>query len=181
MLVCVHVCPNHGVYCFQRCLFQLTGIDHRISSAYHPQTNGLDERMNQTLVRSLNKLSETKDNWDQHIDAALYAYRVSRHASSKYSPFFLLYNRHPRMAIDYEITSDAHADCCHADCESNLQENFEETLEHLVKLREHFHSKALTNISKAQEKQKAYYDSRHDSHKVSSRPHQRLIQAAGII
>ncbi|CAB4007441.1 retrotransposable element [Paramuricea clavata] len=30
-------------------LFRLTGTDHRISSAYHPQTNGLDEHMNQTI------------------------------------------------------------------------------------------------------------------------------------
>ena len=31
-------------------------IDQRISSAYHPQTNGLDERFNQTLIRSLQKV-----------------------------------------------------------------------------------------------------------------------------
>ena len=34
-------------------LFQLTGVKHVISSAYHPQTNGLDERFNQTLQWSL--------------------------------------------------------------------------------------------------------------------------------
>ena len=34
-------------------LFQLTGTEHRISIAYHPQTNGLVERYNQTLQRSL--------------------------------------------------------------------------------------------------------------------------------
>ena len=34
-------------------LFQLTGTEHRISTAYHPQTNGLVERYNQTLQRSL--------------------------------------------------------------------------------------------------------------------------------
>ena len=33
-----------------RRLFELTGSEHRVSSAYHPQTNGLDERMNQTLT-----------------------------------------------------------------------------------------------------------------------------------
>ena len=36
-------------------LFQLCGTDHRISSAYHPQSNGLDERLNQTLTRALVK------------------------------------------------------------------------------------------------------------------------------
>ena len=27
-------------------VFEMAGIEHRVSSAYHPQTNGLDERMN---------------------------------------------------------------------------------------------------------------------------------------
>lgn len=36
-------------------LFKLCGTDHRISSAYHPQSNGLDERMNQTLTRAIVK------------------------------------------------------------------------------------------------------------------------------
>ena len=30
-------------------LFKKTSIDHRMTSAYHPQTNGLTERFNQTL------------------------------------------------------------------------------------------------------------------------------------
>ena len=49
---------------------------HRISAAYHPQTNGLVERLNQTLVNMLTKLSGEKwDDWDDYIDAALFAYR----------------------------------------------------------------------------------------------------------
>eukprot|EP00731_Ephydatia_muelleri_P035961 Em0185g1a len=64
------------------CLFKLTGIEHRISSPYHPQTNGLDERTNQTLTRALIKFSEAKENWDLNIDAALYAYRIAKQDSS---------------------------------------------------------------------------------------------------
>jgi transposase InsO family protein len=37
-------------------LFDMTGVEHRISAAYHPQTNGLDERFNQTLVNCLIKM-----------------------------------------------------------------------------------------------------------------------------
>ena len=36
--------------CSQYC--RLTGIKHWISSPYHPQTTGLDERTNQTLKRA---------------------------------------------------------------------------------------------------------------------------------
>lgn len=58
-------------------LFEKTGVDHRISAAYHPQTNGLDERFNQTLVRMLIKMSgEKSQKWDEFLDAALFAYRL---------------------------------------------------------------------------------------------------------
>ena len=60
-----------------RNLFEKTGVDHRISSEYHFQTNGLDERTNQTLVKSLIKLSSSTTDWDLNIEVALYAYRIS--------------------------------------------------------------------------------------------------------
>ena len=60
-------------------LFELTGTDHRISSAYHPQTNGLDERMNQTLKGALVKyVNENQNDWDVHIKSVLFTYRTSR-------------------------------------------------------------------------------------------------------
>jgi transposase InsO family protein len=58
-------------------LFEKTGVEHKISAAYHPQTNGLDERFNQTLVNILIKMSgEQPEEWDEFIDAALFAYRL---------------------------------------------------------------------------------------------------------
>ena len=57
-------------------LFQLTGVEHKMSAAYHPQTNGLDERFNQTLVNTLTKMVDGKEEeWDSFINAALFAYR----------------------------------------------------------------------------------------------------------
>ena len=57
------------------CLFSITKTDHRISSAYHPQTNGLVERFNQTLLRSLVKVViKNQTDWDQKLDGVLFAY-----------------------------------------------------------------------------------------------------------
>ena len=54
-------------------LFELSGVQHRISAAYHPQTNGLDERFNQTLINALTKMTAEKpDEWDQYIDPCLH-------------------------------------------------------------------------------------------------------------
>ena len=70
-------------------MLEIVKVRHCISSPYHPQTNGLDERMNQTLTRMLVKLArEKKEDWDLYIESALYAYRISRHDSTKYTPFF---------------------------------------------------------------------------------------------
>ena len=89
------------MFTFIRSLFELTGVDHRISSLYHPQTNELDEQMNQTLVHALNKLTTEEGQWDQFIDA----YRISIQDSSWFFPFVLLYNRQPRKVIDHEFVS----------------------------------------------------------------------------
>ena len=154
------------------CLFQLTGIEQRISSPYHPQTNGLDERTNQTLVKSLIKLSSSQNDWDLNIDAALYAYRISRQDSSGFSPFFLLYNRNPRKAIDYELNNEISD-------ESTTEVNpippssppppqeTEKILDKLLEIKQLYHDKAKANIEKAQERQKKYYDAKYNSHHVS--------------
>ena len=69
-------------------------IDRRLSSPYHPQTNGLVERFNQTLGRALrNMVDQHPERWDQHIATILMGYRASMQASTEYSPFFLLHGR----------------------------------------------------------------------------------------
>jgi transposase len=72
----------------------MTGVEQRVTSAYHPQANGLVERQNRTVKDSLVKvLDERAEEWPYVIDGVLFAHRVSRHYSTKYSPFYLLYNR----------------------------------------------------------------------------------------
>ena len=52
--------------------------DYKISSAYRPQSNGLDERMNQTRTRALMKyVNDNQDDWDVHIESILFAYQTS--------------------------------------------------------------------------------------------------------
>ena len=68
------------------------------TSGYHPQTNGLCERFNSTLIQMLSKTVERYGHdWDRHLSYVLYAYRVSVQESTKESPFFLLYGRDPAL------------------------------------------------------------------------------------
>ena len=93
-------------------LFQLAGIQHLISSAYHPQNNGLDERTNQTLSRALVKVINAKqDDWDKHLDSVLLSYRTSVHASTKYTPFYLMYGRDPLLPIELKVSQVSQSLC----------------------------------------------------------------------
>ena len=77
-----------------RKLFQMTKTEHCISSAYHPQTNGLVERFNQTLQRSLVKVvNDNQIDWDNKLDGVLFVYRTAQQKSTQVSPFELMYCR----------------------------------------------------------------------------------------
>ncbi len=82
-------------------LLDKCGIDHRKTSPCHPQANGLTERANQTLTRSLVKMTkEDPDNWDKQIPSVLMGYRATRQASTKYSPFFVLHGHEMVLPIN---------------------------------------------------------------------------------
>ena len=56
-------------------LMRVFGIKHRLTTAYHPQANGLDERFNQTLANSLAKFAQVnRDSWDERLGGVVYAY-----------------------------------------------------------------------------------------------------------
>ena len=71
-----------------------------MSSPYHPQTNGLVERFNRTLCESLAKVSQKENEWDEHIESVLFAYRTTKHNTTKKTPFFMVYGREAILPIE---------------------------------------------------------------------------------
>ena len=73
-------------------------IDHRVTSRDHPQSDGLAERMVQTIKDALRKfvLKSDRHKWDDQLCWIAMGYRMSRQKSlAGYSPYFLLFGRWP--------------------------------------------------------------------------------------
>ncbi len=70
------------------------------SSPYHPQTNGLVERQNRTLILLLRTVcSRRQDDWDALLVSAMSAYNSTRHSSTGFSPHLLWFGRERRTPL----------------------------------------------------------------------------------
>lgn len=69
-------------------LSKAMGIDHRMTTLYHPQENGLDEWLHQTLINSLSKFAPVnRDRWDEKLAEVVYGYNSTVQESTKHTPF----------------------------------------------------------------------------------------------
>ncbi len=91
---------------FNKEMMNVFGIKHRMTTPYHPQANGLDERYNQTLVNYVAKFTN-KDHtmWDAKLSEIVYAYNTAVHDSTKHSPFESTFGRKPRLPIEFNRRS----------------------------------------------------------------------------
>ena len=81
------------------------GIKKVNSTSYHPQTDGLVENFNKTLRSMLAKYArQLGDNWDEHLQHVLFAYRTKPHESMGESPYYLLYGRDAYLPLDATLS-----------------------------------------------------------------------------
>jgi transposase InsO family protein len=83
---------------FWKELFRRSGTFLRMSSSYHPQTDGQTERVNQCLEAYLRCFCHAcPSKWLQWLPLSEYWYNTSLHSALGKSPFEVLYNRSPRQ------------------------------------------------------------------------------------
>ena len=82
-------------------LCKMAGVKKSRTTPYHPMGNGGVERFNATLLKMLSSLTETeKSDWKSYVAPLVHAYNATRHESTGFSPHFLMFGWHPRLAID---------------------------------------------------------------------------------
>jgi hypothetical protein len=72
-----------------------------MSTAFHPETDGLSDKSNKTVVRYLHGFA-THDlaHWDDYLPLVEYAYNSSVHRSTKQTPFELDFGYEPPLPLD---------------------------------------------------------------------------------
>ena len=113
-----------------------------MSTAYHPESDGQTERTNRTQEGILRcYVSYNQKDWDKWLTAAEFAYNNSVQASTKVSPFYLIYGSHPRTPGIWTPSNNPVAN------------EFMEHMSNQLKI-------ALDNLEEAQSQQAAYANRR---------------------
>ncbi|UYV72881.1 hypothetical protein LAZ67_10001063 [Cordylochernes scorpioides] len=76
-------------------------ITHRTTTAYHPQTNGLTERLNKTIADMLFMYVDVNQkDWDEILPFVTFAYNTAKQGSTGFSPFYLVHGREAETPLD---------------------------------------------------------------------------------
>ena len=76
-------------------------IDARLSSAYHPETDGQTERTNAVMEQFLRAyVSYLQDDWIDWLPMAEFTFNNTESATTKVSPFLANSGQHPRMGFE---------------------------------------------------------------------------------
>jgi len=127
---------------FWRELAKVMGIKLRLSSAFHPETDGLCERTNRTVIQLLRNDSNLKaNNWSENITAVEMAINNYQQSSTRQSPYYLNFGMHIKLPN-----------------QANSTESSMPSVEHFTKRMSEIMKTASENMKFAQDKQKEQAD-----------------------
>eukprot|EP00063_Salmo_salar_P015300 XP_013990135.1 PREDICTED: uncharacterized protein LOC106566551 [Salmo salar] len=157
------ILTDQGTNFTSRLMVQLhrqLGIKGLRTTPYHPQTDGLVERFNQTLKNMLRKfVADTGKDWDKWLPFLLFAYREVPQASTGFSPFELLYGWPVQGPLDLLKK------CWEG---SPVATSGQGIVQYVLQMRdrlERYREEARANLQQAQKAQKRGYD-QHARHRA---------------
>ncbi|GKD55418.1 reverse transcriptase domain-containing protein [Tanacetum coccineum] len=82
---------------------QKYGVTHKLSTTYHPQTNGQTEVTNRAIKRILERsVGYNPKNWSEKLDDALWAFRTAYKTPTGCTPFRLVYGKACHLPVEIE-------------------------------------------------------------------------------
>ena len=86
---------------FWKALSKFLNLDKRLSTSFHPQTDGQTERMNQIVEQYLRiHCNYQQDNWSNLLSLAEFSYNNAQHSTIGCSPFYANYGYNPQFSVD---------------------------------------------------------------------------------
>lgn len=126
-------------------LFKLAGVTLKMSTAFHPQTDGQSEAVNKTIAMYLRCVTGDRPRtWIDWLPWAEYCYNTAFHSSLRTTPFQVVYGRAPPTLPPYQAGSAQ-----------------TETVDALLIERDAFLQEVRTRLLQAQEYARRYYDTHH--------------------
>jgi hypothetical protein len=128
-----------------RDLFKFSGVQLKLSTAFHPQIDGQSEAVNKTISMYLRCMTGHRPRaWLEWLPWAEFCYNTSYHSTLKAIPFQVVYGRSPPPIPPYQIGM-AQTD----------------TVDTMLAERDEFLIEVRTRLTQAQEYARRYYDSHH--------------------
>ncbi|GJZ92764.1 reverse transcriptase domain-containing protein [Tanacetum coccineum] len=82
---------------------QKYGVTHKLSTTYHPQTNGQTEVTNRAIKRIMERsIGYNPKNWSEKLDDALWAFRTAYKTPTGCTPFRLVYEKACHLPVEIE-------------------------------------------------------------------------------
>ena len=127
-------------------LGHIMGVRNQFTTAYHPQCNGLTERLNKTIADMLSVYCNIEQtDWCSYVPFVTFAYNTAIQDSTRLSPFMIIFAREATLPSDAALTEG---------------DEVTDTLQ----LREKalaIRATAVENLHKRQEKDKVRFDKKH--------------------
>ena len=122
------------------------------TTPYHPQSDGITERFNRTLLSMLGTFDPSKKaDWRAEVAPLVHAYNCTRHDTTGFSPYLLMFGRQPKIALDVVLglVNDEHEEVDYGKYMATMRSRLKQA-----------HEQASKNMMSSQERQSRNYNKR---------------------